>query len=89
MSEEMIKKLAQQIITESVLENASFYLLVFAITLVATAISSFLVSYLKKRGESYATKKDFDDILSQLKQSTKATETIHKRQNENACLEIS
>jgi len=81
MSEDLIKALAQQVINESIVNNLGFYALMFFIALVATAISSFLVSYVKKRGEAYATKQDFQHILNELKQSTEATENIRSEIN--------
>lgn len=76
MNKELIQQIANEIINASIIGNVKFYVLILAITLVSSAVSVFLYSYFKKRGESYATKSDFDDILSQLKTTTSVTEEI-------------
>jgi len=76
MDQELIKQLIQQVIEKSILENIAFYLLIFLVTLIATGASSFLVSYVKKRGEALATKEIFNEVLLQLEQSTEATEKV-------------
>ncbi|MES9887781.1 MAG: hypothetical protein ABW140_13305 [Candidatus Sedimenticola sp. 6PFRAG1] len=79
MNEELITQIALQIVNEEILQNGYFYLILMAVMLVATTASSFLTSNLSKRGENYATKQDFEGILGQLKQSTKATEQIRQQ----------
>ena len=44
--------------------------------LVGILIGGFLKSYLKKKGENFATKEDFEEILNQVKKTTEVTEEI-------------
>lgn len=76
MSEALIREIAQQIFHEQILLNWKFYLIFMLLILVASCGSAFVASYFKKRGETYATKADFDELLNQLKQTTKSTEEI-------------
>ncbi|MBC3807060.1 hypothetical protein H8K52_06850 [Undibacterium seohonense] len=76
MPEELIKKIAEEIITNALFKNSFFYLALIAVSIVSGAISAFCVAYLKKRGENLATKEDFDNLLQQLKINTTATESI-------------
>jgi hypothetical protein len=57
-------------------EVSASYLLVILIVLCTSAIGSFLGAYLKKKGESVATKEDFNDLIEQIKVQTKITEEI-------------
>lgn len=72
----MIDKIAKDIANETILDNWEFYLLFLLISLVATAVSSFLVQFFSGRGKAYATKADFDELLKQLKVTTKTSESI-------------
>ncbi len=76
MDKDLIKTVAQEIINESIINNYQMYLLIIAISLLSAIVSSFITSYFKKRGENLATKADFDDIVSQLKLTTKASEEV-------------
>ena len=57
-------------------EQPWFYLLLIAVTFVASAGGAFLSAYFKRRGESLATKADFQQLLDQLRQSTDLAEEI-------------
>src|SRR5262249_269029 len=48
-------------------------------TLGALFVGGFLTSYMKKKGENYATKEDAKDILDQLKTNTQATKEIESK----------
>jgi len=71
---------ARQIVTEALdgrmSEQPWFYLLLIAVTFVAGACGAFLSAYFKKRGESLATKADFQQLLGQIRQSTHLAEEI-------------
>jgi hypothetical protein len=50
--------------------------LVIALSLIFGAIGAYLSKYLGKRGETAATKADFDEILQQLKKTTEISEQV-------------
>jgi hypothetical protein len=66
-------KIVQQAVRDEV--TASLWIM-FLVGVCSAAIGAFAGSYLKKKGESLATKEDFDSLLIQLKTQTKATEDI-------------
>jgi hypothetical protein len=72
----MIRRIVEEVLNQSVLENYSFYLLMLALALVSAAGSAFLTSYYQKRGENFATKADFENILEQLEETTRLSEEI-------------
>lgn len=76
MNKQLISDIANEIVNQTILENYKFYLVLICLVLVTSAFSLFVGSYLRKRGENYATKQDFEDILTQVKQTTTATEEI-------------
>ena len=81
---ELVTKIANEIVEESILSNYLFYLIFAAISLLSSAASAYLTSYFRKQGEFLATKKSFDDFKKQLKETTKITSEIkeeldHKR----------
>lgn len=71
-----IRQIADGVLREQVTEQPWFYLLLAAISLVGSAFGGFLAAYFKKRGEMLATKADFDELLTQLRQSTHLAEEI-------------
>lgn len=52
------------------------YLLMLAIALVVGFVAAYVGAYAKKRGESFATKADFDQLLAQLKTTTAVAEEV-------------
>lgn len=76
MSEELITKLINEAISQSLVGNYKFYLLFAAITFLSASASYFVSSYLKQRGQNFATKADFNQIVEQLRETTTVTESI-------------
>ncbi|ENP8356001.1 hypothetical protein [Vibrio alginolyticus] len=76
MDKDLIKTVAQEVLNGAIFNNYQMYLLIIGLSLISAVASSFLTSYFKKRGESFATKADLDKIVSQLKVTTKASEQI-------------
>lgn len=76
MSDTLIREIAEQIFREEILLNGYFYLLMFAVLLVGTIASTFITSYIRKRAETYATKADLEQLVQQLRATTKAAEEI-------------
>jgi hypothetical protein len=76
MDEIQLAEIARQIVEGEILYSWRFYLIFFCLAFLATAASSFLVPYFRTRGKRYATKADFDSLLNELRETTKATEGI-------------
>ncbi|HME32082.1 MAG TPA: hypothetical protein VKG65_04955 [Terriglobales bacterium] len=53
-----------------------FKTLLLVLAAAGSAISAFLASYAKKKGEQLATKHDFDELLRQVRRTTEVTEQI-------------
>jgi hypothetical protein len=81
-----MEKIATEIATGNI-SNIYPALLFIAITIVASALGSYLGSYLKKRGETYATKIDLQNIVNQIKKTTEATEEIKTKIAHNDWIE--
>lgn len=76
MQHEVIRDLAQAIVSEALLGNWRFWLPLLSLTGVVAALGAFGGSFLRKRGETAAIKRDLDELLTQLRQTTAvATET--------------
>jgi len=76
MLDPIVRQAIDEIVQGAILQNWLFYGLVAATSFFATVIGNVVTSYARKRGETLATKADFDEILRQLRASTKATEDI-------------
>lgn len=76
MTEEMIKAIALQIVNEQLLQNWKFYLLILSFGFLSAVGSAYISSYMKKRGEYFATRADFEAMLDQVKKTTSAAEKI-------------
>jgi len=72
MEIEEVRRLLENILSKGIHLDFGSYVTLAVITL----IGAFVGAYIKKRGENYATKQDFQDILQQVKETTKATEEI-------------
>jgi hypothetical protein len=76
MSDTLIREIAEQIFRGEILFNWRFYLLTLAVLVVGTTASTFIVSYIRKRAETYATKADLDQLVRQLRATTEAAEEV-------------
>lgn len=76
MSEAVIREIARQIIQEQLLQNWIFYSVLLALLLVSSVASGFIASYIRKRGETYATKADLAELVAQLRATTEAAEQV-------------
>lgn len=72
MDPELVK-LIERTVHEGI-TSATWTILLVAV--VSAGVGAFLGSYLKTKAEHLATKEDFDELLTQMKEQTKATETI-------------
>jgi hypothetical protein len=54
-------------------------ILAICVAIAVPSVRTFVGAYLKTRGETYATKQDFEELLRQLRIQTEATEDIKQR----------
>lgn len=76
MQNELIREIANAIISDSLLKNWLFWITMLLISVVSTVIGGFLLSYSKRRGEALATKADLANVLRQLEQTTRVSEEV-------------
>lgn len=76
LNEALIKEIALQVVQQGLLSNWLFYAVLLALSLVSGVIGAYLNKYFGKRGETAATKADFDEILKQLQATTKISEEV-------------
>lgn len=74
--EDLIREISQQIVQEQLLHNGIFYLVLLALLFLSSVTTAFVGSYIQKRGETYATKADFEQLISQLRATTTAAEEV-------------
>jgi hypothetical protein len=76
MSEPLLKELAAQIAQEQFLLQWPIYGLMLCLALVVGFCAAYIGAYAKKRGEAFATKADFYELLSQVKVTTAVAEEV-------------
>jgi len=72
----IIKEIAQKIVREQFLQNWHFYAIFILFSLLVAVASAYLTSYMRERGKNFASKADFDNLISQLKVTTKTAEEV-------------
>ncbi|WP_309728131.1 hypothetical protein [Chamaesiphon sp. OTE_75_metabat_556] len=73
MDLEAVRKMLQEVIQQQPVTLTWGTYLVFALI---AMLSAYLGAYLKKKGETYATREDFYMVLDQVKKTNRATEEI-------------
>lgn len=76
MSESLARELAGLIAREQLSILWPTFLAMLAIAFITTFVASYLGAYAKKRGENFATKADFSDLVEQLKLTTAVAEEV-------------
>ncbi len=76
MSEALLKEIALQVVQQGLLSNWRFYAILLPLIFISGAAGAYLGKYFGKRGELYATKADFDEILRQLAKTTEVAEQV-------------
>lgn len=76
METDLIIKIAEEIVNDRIVYNWKIYLIIILLSVVSVSFAHFLISYFKKRGESLATKADFNEILKQQEKLIRTTENI-------------
>lgn len=76
MHPDLVRDIAQAIVPDELLTNWRLWVLLIVINGLVAAIGAFGGSFLRKRGETTAIRRDLDQLLDQLKKTTAvATET--------------
>ncbi|MGJ0486583.1 MAG: hypothetical protein ACR65R_18895 [Methylomicrobium sp.] len=76
MNTDLAGQIAEKIVSEAIIENWKFYILVILLSGIGSYFASLIKGYANKRGENLATKADFNDLMAKLKESTETTEQI-------------
>jgi hypothetical protein len=76
MNESLVREIAEQIAQEQIFLQWPYYVLTAALSLFVGFLVAYIGGYARKRGESFATKADFNDLLAQMKSTTELTEQI-------------
>src|SRR5207248_3924789 len=53
--------------------------IIMAVTIAISCICAYLIAYVKKKGEYFATKQAFDDLLAQVRETTETTKKIEAK----------
>jgi hypothetical protein len=76
MSPDIIREIAQAVVSTALIESWWFWLVFICATGLSAAITAYGASFLQKRAETAAMRRDMKDILRQLKETTEvATST--------------
>ncbi|AUN95879.1 hypothetical protein [Pseudazoarcus pumilus] len=73
MSEDLIREIAQEVVRQMPPVGGWAYYVILVLCMVGSA---FLGAYFRKRGETFATKADMEEVLRQLTETTQATEEV-------------
>ena len=76
MAPDILRSLAEDISRQIVLNNWLFYVIFGSLTLVVSALGAYLSTYMSRKAERLASRRGFEQVLEQLKQSTALTESI-------------
>lgn len=76
MQPDLLHDVVEAIIRDQLVYNWRFYTLICGLSFVAGAAGQFITSYLKRRGETLATKTDMQEILRQLSETTRVAEEV-------------
>lgn len=76
MTPEQFEQILRRVVEGGISLNTAAYLWMLIAMLAGSVIGAFVGAYVKRKGENYATKEDFDVLLEQVKQTTSETEKI-------------
>jgi hypothetical protein len=83
MDKNIIQQIATEVVAQLPLGDCYWmymYLVInVAVVAIAAALAAWFGSFLKTKGQNFATKRDFDELQRQLKANTELVETIKQR----------
>ena len=79
MNDALVTDIATKIFDEQIFQNWKVYSIAILISVIAGAAGNFVGPYLRKRGETLATRSDFDEIKRQLHDTTELAKKIDLR----------
>jgi low affinity Fe/Cu permease len=78
-----LQKLIADAINENVFSNWRFYAALISVAILCSVITAFIQGWGKKKGETAATKADFDEIMRQLRESTITAKSVELALSQN------
>ena len=76
MSADEVRAIVAQVVGNGVPLQGPVYLILVLVSLLASGIGAWFGSFLSEKGKNYATRQDLDNIIEQLRRTTKITEEI-------------
>lgn len=76
MQPDLVREIAEAVVRDQLVQNCRFYAIISGLSVLASVAGHWLSSYLKKRGETFATKADMQEVLRQVTETTRATEEV-------------
>jgi hypothetical protein len=76
MTPDEMELLIKRVLNEGVRLQTLEYVILLGVLALGGVVGSFLTAYAKKRGENFATKEDFNQLMEQVRLQTKVTEEI-------------
>lgn len=82
MQPDLIREIADAIVRDQLFSNWRFYAVLLGIGIIGGAVGNWIAPYVKKRAETSALKADMDEVLRQLRETTRTTEQIRVAVNQ-------
>lgn len=79
MQDKLLQEFVSAIASAEFHLHWSTYVVALLVSLLGAYLGSFLAGFAKRRGENYATKADFNELLDQLKRTTAVAEEVRTR----------
>jgi hypothetical protein len=76
MSESLVREIVDQVLREALLQNWRAYAVLIALLFLTSVAGAFVSTYIRRRAETYATKADLSQLITQLKATTAAAEEV-------------
>lgn len=76
MQQDLIREIAEAVVRDQLIANWRFYAVLVCVAVVGGAAGNWIIPYLRKRAETSALKADMDEVLRQLRETTRTTEQI-------------
>jgi hypothetical protein len=76
MTADGAREIAEQIVNQQLWAHWALYLLIIVLSAIASGAASYFGAYLKRKGETLATKEDMAELQAQLRRNTETTESV-------------
>jgi hypothetical protein len=78
MDAQQLETLIRKVVGEQVAIAWWAYIILIILSVLSAIAASYIKSYLTEKGKNFATREDFDELLSQVEKQAKATEAIKR-----------